>query len=70
MDYPNQVFVWVKRISTGTLGFVANLIEPSRKTIIDDCDKLACQSLGICTPLGSIQVERSKSCVSVSCGAK
>jgi hypothetical protein len=59
MDYPDEVFVRLEWISTGTLGLIADLVEPSRKTTIYDGDKLDCQSLGICTLQGSIQVERS-----------
>ena len=38
--HPDQVFVRLEWISLGTLGFIADLVEPSRKTTIDDCGKL------------------------------
>jgi hypothetical protein len=60
----------MKPVPKGTLGFIANLVEPSRKATIDDCGELACQSLGICTPQGSIQVERRKPRISFPCGAE
>jgi len=49
LDYSDQLFVRLEWITTGTLGFITNLVDPSRETAIYDGGKLARQNAGIST---------------------
>ena len=55
-DCPNQIFIRSQRIGKGALGFVTELVEPSRKATVEDCCKLLCESLRIGTTKGRVQV--------------